>query len=275
MGWSRFFTIYSREQNVDGNGNPLIYLNDSDLNNLSSNLTGLVGESMTNFIILARQYGATSSAGGSNAQDPGGAELNLSQQGSQKISSLLSLVNATVSAPSPDGSKSVSYASPLNDTGTLQELFPILWNSTTLQSGTDMPARININTAPVEVLQALESIKSSPLSETDVQAIISSRPTLSSGQGFTGDFASPVWLVTQAGLTPSKLSQIEKYITTRTQVYRVHVQGKLDSPGGLSARVEAVIDTNGGQPRILSWRNLGELGKAASASQLSQAGVQQ
>jgi hypothetical protein len=31
--------------------------------------------------------------------------------------------------------------------------------------------------------------------------------------------------------------------------------------GGFMARIEAVIDTNGGRPRIIYWRDLSELGK--------------
>ena len=35
----------------------------------------------------------------------------------------------------------------------------------------------------------------------------------------------------------------------------------ISAKGGPMARVEAVIDTNGGKPRIVYWRDLSELGK--------------
>ena len=54
--------------------------------------------------------------------------------------------------------------------------------------------------------------------------------------------------------------QGERYITARTQVYRVQALGYFDG-GGPTARIEAVIDTNAGRPRIISWRDLTELGK--------------
>ena len=57
-----------------------------------------------------------------------------------------------------------------------------------------------------------------------------------------------------------RIWQLEKYITARTQVYRVQAVGYFDG-GGPTARVEAVIDTNLGRPRIVSWRDLTELGK--------------
>ena len=53
---------------------------------------------------------------------------------------------------------------------------------------------------------------------------------------------------------------LERYITARSQVYRVQVVGYLDN-GGPTARVEAVIDTNLGRPRIVYFRDLTELGK--------------
>lgn len=172
-------------------------------------------------------------------------------------------------------SKDVVFASPLNNANVLTQLFPVLYNSTFTESPlspmgtdnpTDIPARININTAPQEVLQALVNLPnkqgnpSGLLTDLDVQAIVAARPSLSSDQPFPETFRTPLWLITQANLDPKKLSKLNPYITTRSQVYRVHVQGTLDAQGP-SARVDAVIDTNGGQPRILWRRNLTELGK--------------
>jgi hypothetical protein len=42
-------------------------------------------------------------------------------------------------------------------------------------------------------------------------------------------------------------------------VYRVQSVGYFDGPGPM-ARVEAVIDTNAGRPRIIMWRDVTELG---------------
>jgi hypothetical protein len=53
---------------------------------------------------------------------------------------------------------------------------------------------------------------------------------------------------------------LENYITARSQVYRVQSLGYAAS-GGPVARVEAVVDTNNGRPRVLYWRDLSELGK--------------
>ena len=56
------------------------------------------------------------------------------------------------------------------------------------------------------------------------------------------------------------VQSLEQYITARSQVYRVQSVGHFDS-GGPTARVEAVIDTNAGRPRIVYYRDLTGLGK--------------
>src|SRR5207247_1078297 len=51
LGWSAYLTVHSRERNIDSQGNPRIYVNDTDLNTLSQKLTTALGEDLANFII--------------------------------------------------------------------------------------------------------------------------------------------------------------------------------------------------------------------------------
>jgi hypothetical protein len=81
-------------------------------------------------------------------------------------------------------------------------------------------------------------------------------------------YRSPAWLVTEANLPVSTVRSLEKYVTTRSQVYRVQVLGYFDA-GGPSARLEAVIDTNSGRPRIVYWRDLTELGRGYDLTGMS------
>src|SRR5439155_24048601 len=64
LGWSAYLTVYSREQNVDAQGNPRIYLNDSDTNTLYTNLSGALSPALANYILIFRQYGANNPQGG-------------------------------------------------------------------------------------------------------------------------------------------------------------------------------------------------------------------
>jgi len=301
-GWSDYLTIYSTELNVDSQGNPRIYVNSSDLNNLYTQLSTVLGNDLATYIVLYRQYGdstasattgtgnktgsgnaggagmsgASSTSGKGAAAPSAGAStasaaasttgkvsglnrtsLNLSsKKGGSTISSLYSLINSKVSVPDSTGKGPATlYPSPLNDPAQLQQLLPLLLDECTTSQQTAIPGRINVNTAPTAVLSCLPYLQ-----ESDVQNIISMRPQSSTIEAPDPIFLTPAWLIIEAGISPATLQKLDKYITTRSQVYRVQSIGYFDA-GGPSARVEAVIDTNGGAPRILYWRDLTELGK--------------
>ena len=84
---------------------------------------------------------------------------------------------------------------------------------------------------------------------------------MSSGAAPSTVFRTPAWLYTELNLDVALLKKMEPYITARSQVYRVQSVGYFDE-GGPTARVEAVIDTNQGRPRIVYYRDLTPLGKA-------------
>jgi hypothetical protein len=194
----------------------------------------------------------------------------------QSIASLFSLVSAKV-AITKEGSISVArtggggrggttsttvtpttvtlFASPLTDQSKLASMLPMLLDKCTTRKGAVIPARVNVNTAPLAALAALPG-----LTETDVQQIAGVRPPPGAPDWTDPTFQTPAWLLTQAKLSPAKLQALERYLTSQTQVYRVQVLGYFDK-GGPMARVEAVIDTNAGKPRIIYWRDLTELGK--------------
>jgi type II secretory pathway component PulK len=147
------------------------------------------------------------------------------------------------------------YSSPLADQSKLAQLLPVLLDKCTTNKATELPARVNVNTAPQAVLAALPGLE-----DTDVQAILAVRPAPGSPDLAGQDFQTPAWLLTEVKLPATTLQALERYLTAGTQVYRVQSLGYFDQ-GGPTARVEAVIDTNGGNPRIVYWRDLSELGK--------------
>jgi type II secretory pathway component PulK len=321
-GWAASLTVYSREMNVDSNGNPRIDVNARDLNSVSQQLTNIVGPDLANFIVAYRLYGPAS--GGSSPSSPGGGPTGVSSgaatsrggtttatagrggtggsaatalrsrgaaassnpslrlsatqmnaangrggSGPRTISSLFELIGTSVSIPgnTPQSQPTV-YQSPLNDPGNQQQLLPQLLDSCTTVNSTEIPARININTASQTVLSALPG-----LSDADVQNIITHRPDSLSTDPPDPIYQTPAWLLTQANISPNVLRTLDRYITTVTQVYRVQVIGYLQA-GGPMKRIEAVIDTNQGQPRIVYYRDLSELGigysrDAIAASQTS------
>jgi hypothetical protein len=108
------------------------------------------------------------------------------------------------------------------------------------------------------------------LSDTEIQNILSMRPSPTNPQS-DPIYNTPAWLYTQGAVSMATLKAMAKYITARTQVYSFQAVGYFDK-GGPVARVEAVVDTNQGQPRIVYIRNLTELGRAFDMSALRGSG---
>jgi type II secretory pathway component PulK len=302
FGWSAFLTVYSRESNNDVTGTPYLYLNNPDIQTLYTNmLAANVPEDMATFIILYRQYGGTSTtktaaakqlsttattaaanAAGDMAPtiiqsstttsssttastttttqstgDLGSVTIDFTVAAAGQILSIWELVGATVTVPGTGGAAAATYASPATDPNNQPTYLPILFSTCTPGGNNEIPARININTAPPEVLATFFQ-----LTLDQVQAIISTRPDLSSDQPPDPTYQTPAWLLTQMQppLDPATLMTLDPFITTNSQVFRVQSVGYFDDDGP-TARVEAIIDTNGGRPRIVMWRDLTPLGK--------------
>jgi hypothetical protein len=180
-------------------------------------------------------------------------DLDFTRKPARTIASLYELIGTSVNVQSKQGGIT-RYDSPLNDPGTLRQLLPLLLDRATTSGNFESPARININTAPLRVLAALPGIP-----RDAIESLIEHRPVPWAAQSPDPIFQTPAWLITEAKFNPLLMPQLDKYITTRSQSYRVQVLGYFDR-GGPTARVEAVIDTNGGRPRIVYRRDLMGLG---------------
>jgi DNA uptake protein ComE-like DNA-binding protein len=174
----------------------------------------------------------------------------------QKVSALLALYNTSVTLPNPANSPPNTpqkvVQSPLNDQAKLKELLPKLMDAATTRTSFEIVPRVNVNTAPPEVMAAVPG-----LTQENIDAIMAARTSLSPDDLAT---TTGAWLVTQANVPPEVYQSLDSYITGRTMTYRVHSVGYFGK-GGPVARVEAVIDTNQGHPRILYYRDVSDLGR--------------
>jgi type II secretory pathway component PulK len=294
LGWQQYLTLYSREPNVSNSGTARIYLNDQNIQNLYTNLQTALGNDLAQFIVAYRLYGSSGSIGagtttggtgtgtggqGNTFVGRGGAmqqtfirltgasadqaygqiqqDINNNTRAKASISSLFGLTTAQVAVPVKNGNvtTTVNLPNPLADPGQQMTLLPLLLDQTTTTKASDLTPRINVNTASSTVLSMLPNLTAS-----DVQAILTNRPQYSSTDPIDPKFQTTAWLLTDAGLSVSTLSAMESYITARSQVYRFQVLGYFDGPGPV-ARVEAVVDTNNGRPRVVYFRDLSELGR--------------
>ncbi len=269
-GWSDFLTVYGREVDVDSAGSPRINVNDDeDVPGTNAKLAAAVGQDMADYLTYYRLGGKTKKAGstGTGGKPPvvvGADQLRAAVEAklaatpipSKAVKSVLSFANTQITLPRPPTAKSTDpdtvVLCPLNDPARLKELLPKLLEFTTTRTDFEITPRVNVNTAAPEVLAGIPG-----LTDADVQAIQSARTNLSPTDPAT---TTAAWLVTQANLTVDKFKGLEKYVTGRTQVYRVHSVGYF-ATGGPVARVEAVIDVNQGHPRIVYFRDLTDLGR--------------
>jgi hypothetical protein len=189
------------------------------------------------------------------------ALLDFNKAGSTNLSTLYDLINTQVLVPGKNPKDpGTIYTSPLNGVANQTAFLPLLLDHATAMKQNVIPGRVNVLTANQTVLTALPGITAD-----NVQTILALRPQPADLAGADPMFQTPAWLLTQAGLTVKQLTTLDPYITTVTQVYRVQVLGYFDQ-GPTFARVEAVIDTNGGRPRILMRRDISTLGKGFDLS---------
>lgn len=288
-GWSAYLTVHSREQNVGAGGAPVIWLNDDnpDLKPLYDLLVPAVGDDMAKFIVLCRRTNVDvwwKGAPGGNVRVGNLSTYTPTSYYSaspRPIPTFFHLVDAYVQVK-PQGGSPITFYSPLKDATTRSEVMPKLVALTAIDnpdpnnpppadpSRAETIPRININTAPEAVLKTLtRDYQGEPmLSDTVVKNIFEYRKTLDMKSPLA---QSPAWILDVVGIDTvlgnskgENAVELMKYITTRSQVYRVQSVGHFESKGPM-VRLEAVIDTNmtanGYRPRILAWRDLSELGK--------------
>lgn len=265
-GWSQYLTVYGRELNVDSTGQPRIYVNGTDLSTLNSQLAGAVGQGLADYICAYRMYSTTTAGNTSAARktvtgniDQLRAAVSGSLSGGQSKrtvkSSVLALYGTQVTLPrapnARDDDPDVILPCPLNTPEGFKENLVAILDRTTAKSAHELNPRLNVNTAPAEVLASLGAV-----SQDEVNNAIGIRSSLTPG---SPEYTTGAWLVTQAGMRPEIFSTVERLITGSTMTYRVESIGYF-AKGGPVARVEAVIDTNNGYPRIVFFRDLTDLG---------------
>jgi len=157
----------------------------------------------------------------------------------------------------------------------LQNDMPILQERLTTTDKQFIEGRINVNQARKEVLLAAISsvdgfFEEPQLADELVERIINAKLIDSSGAPQTGAIASratTAWLVTEGLVTVPQMRQLDRFLTTRGDVYRAQVIGYFDE-GGPTSRLEVVIDATQRPPRVVFLRDLTDLGKGFTPRQL-------
>ncbi len=283
LGMQRYFTVFSRELNVDSTGQQRINLNNTNLQDLKTQLDAAVGEELSAFILLARASTIIPTTLGitpGTALPAGFAltngKLTVSDAASLKSAkefksgltelSMWDLVNTgfmyrprlTNGAQGPPQ----QFRSPLLTANkeSLRTTLNVLFDKCSATADAELPARININSCPPDILTAMG------INEADTEKLLSYRPTPDMDPNTIAYYKTPAWLVTEADMSPTVIKAFSQFITTYSQVFRFQVVGYYEYRGP-QVRLEVVVDANNGRPRILHWRDLTDLGKGYHFSQ--------
>ncbi|MBI4581257.1 MAG: general secretion pathway protein GspK [Planctomycetes bacterium] len=112
-----------------------------------------------------------------------------------------------------------------------------------------VPGRINVNTAPFEVLRSIIGI-----TDEEAKRIVEARKSLAGPDKMT-----TAWLVTSGALAPEKYAVIANKITARSIQFTADVIGFADHVGTFR-RLQAVIEMRGHMAQIRYYRDISSLG---------------
>jgi len=255
-GWAGYLTLHSKEKNVNAEGEPRIYLNSDDLNQLQEDLKNVLGNETANFIIAYRQA-SEDYDGDQDGISASEVKLDLNQAPKRAINQVLDLIGKQVSATSNGRTEVLSC--PFKEENILEYITKLMDNVTVNESPF-IPGRININQAPRSILMGIPG-----MNEDIVEQIISQRqlepaPDDTSQQHET-------WLMTSLIVTLDEMKQLIPFITTGGDVHRAQIVGYYED-GGATSRAEVIFDATGEIPRIVFWRDISHLGKGYTMDQL-------
>ncbi len=279
--WTDLLTIHSAEPNTDRFGNrrfnlnevdPAVYADESTVPKTS--LTFLPQE-LAAFILLARRHGIAFPPedvnGSTILPSPAPAAARLKQHEIQhrsgedlshgesldleQIVSLADLIESSVQLPVVDGGDLVE--SPLQtDSTDFLETMKLLEERVTVDSDDTLIGRININTAPIPVLQAL-------IGDAGVATqIVQQRRVVDRSQK-----ATTAWLLTQQVMDLPTYRRIYPHITTRGAVHSGEIVVYRQF-GGPFLRRKLIIDASSSPARRVDWTDLTQHGLPVRISDL-------
>jgi len=266
-GISSYLTIWSREMNTAADHSPRINLNLLEPDKLKEKLDETELDSdIISYIMDVRRSGTTIDSverlisesiwqeGDDSGEDP--EKPSPDDPPSTQPSDPETTTKPDDEIPNSPGIESTdSYSDLLSGQpapGEVDDL-PLILDRLTVDPSpfTEYSGRINVSTAPREVLSTLEE-----LSSEEVNAIVEARRELTSEEK-----SSPAWLLTEGVIKPHAFWMIKDKITTKSSVYRIESIGYADHIGVVE-RIMYVVRMFGAVPQVLYYRNMNELGTA-------------
>jgi DNA uptake protein ComE-like DNA-binding protein len=254
-GWSGYLTLYSMEKNVSSTGVQRIDLNMDDLEQLYD-LLAEINESWAKFIVAYRQYGPYD--GNEEGEDAGSLEEpDFSKPAQEELTQVLDLIGKKVQI-SPEGDEESIVLAPAFPEGLVEMAvyMPILMDHVTINSDSTIPGRININRAPLAILEGIPGLEIEVVEE-----ILSQRSLMLNDEGSdVSAYRHETWLLTSGLVTLDEMKALSPLINAGGDIFRAQIVGYFED-GGAASRVEVIFDATEALPRILSWRDISHLGR--------------
>ncbi len=253
-GWETRLTLFSREANRRSDGRPKINLNQPSIDKLIDEVSNEFGDDVAAFIAAVRlesQDEAAAVQPDANQIDP-----DVPIEGKSRIKSVYDLIDVEVAASESNGPAMRSPFS--SDSSRLKQYLPRLLDVLSPHGRPFIAGRVNINTAPREVLLGIPG-----MTESLADAIVARQARLSTGEpsaAVLASHATTAWLLLEELVDLAQMRQLDRYITGRGDVYRVQSLGYYDA-GGPFTRLESVIDASVRPPKVVLLRDLTEFGR--------------
>lgn len=209
---------------------------------------------------------AVGNALGGNAQGAvtrGG--MDLSKGAKYDLKSLYELIGARAEVEI-EGQKQLLESPWTADSGSMQTYLPVLLDSLTVVDGDELPGRININQARIEVLLGIPE-----MTEEIAQAIVSSPMIGSDGEALAEQAtmrSNTGWLVSQGLVDLPTMVKLDRFLTGRGHVFRAQIVGFFEEGGGYT-RIEATIDSTQSPAKVTAVSDLTELGRGYTQTELT------
>ncbi len=227
QGWIAYLTCYSYERNVDADGNARINVNQANEQQLQSDLSLTAGQAR--WIVQNRGQGFRSigDLAGSNSpqQGPGGPGRNQGNQNNQGNRNNQGNQN---NQGTQGNQNNQAPAEPLDF-----QTFARIADRITISGEQKIPGKININTAPWEVLVVL--FGGAEQGEQAAYGVVSERATRVYGFESIADVAN----VQSVGL--EKFKSIADQISIRSDVFRIRCFATA-AISGAKVQTECVVD---------------------------------
>ena len=251
LGWANYLTLHSKENNVNRAGEPRIYLNNPNLDQLYNDLRSVFTDELSTFIVAYRLFGPY--VGREDAGDDivTADDLDLTQEAAYPVSQVLDIIDMKVEVDL-DGENLV-IRSPVTTASLGRYMSLIMDNLTTIES-TTISGRININQAPRIALLGIPGVTEEAVNEiVRVRDIELNDPDLTDNHRL-----HETWILMEGIVDLSTMRTMLPFVCAGGDVYRAEIVGYYQG-GGTSSRAEVVFDTTPDVPRLLFWRDKSHL----------------